>query len=166
MTIRISIICQTEESRAHVAASDPMGIGATIRACVGGARDLGRVLAQDMPDVSLLELPTAEDASMEQIEQALQQAPATHLVLVSPEHSEAFLMRAMRAGVREVLPGPMSPETVQLAVKPHDQDDIMAAAEADEDLFDSWIQSAALPIDPFEEFDFFDLREALQRVIR
>lgn len=116
MTIRISIICQTEESRAHVAASDPMGIGATIRACVGGARDLGRVLAQDRPDVSLLELPAAEDA-MEQIEQALQQAPATHLVLVSPEHSEGFLMRAMRAGVREVLPGPMSPETVQLAVK-------------------------------------------------
>lgn len=117
MTIRISIICQTEESRTHVAASDPMGIGATIRACVGEPRDLGQVLAQDQPDVTLLELPVPDDASMEQLEQALQQSPATHLVLVSPEHSEAFLMRAMRAGVREVLPGPMSPDAVQLAVK-------------------------------------------------
>ena len=39
------------------------------------------------------------------------------MVLVSPDRSVEFLMRAMRAGVREVLPAPMSPLTVQQALK-------------------------------------------------
>jgi pilus assembly protein CpaE len=54
---------------------------------------------------------------MEQIEVALLSAPGTHMVLVSPDRSVEFLMRAMRAGVREVLPAPMSTLTVQLVAK-------------------------------------------------
>jgi pilus assembly protein CpaE len=74
-------------------------------------------LAADQPDVVLMDFVGADDKAMEQIEMALRSAPGTHMVLVSPDRSVEFLMRAMRAGVREVLPAPMSTLTVQLVAK-------------------------------------------------
>jgi pilus assembly protein CpaE len=50
------------------------------------------------------------------IEAATLRAPATHVVLVSPDSSPEMLKRAMRVGVRDILPAPMSAATVQRAV--------------------------------------------------
>lgn len=117
MTVKVSAICSSNATRAVLTAADPTGNGVVFSAHTGSAQTLASVLRRDQPDVVLLEFPLADEPGMEQIEAALMRAPGTHLVLVSPDSSLDFLKRAMRAGVREVLPAPLNPASVQRAVK-------------------------------------------------
>lgn len=117
MTIKVSVICSAEATRAVLLAADATSLGAVLTVHTGSAQTLAGVLRRDQPDVLLLDLPLADEAAMEQIEAALMRSPGTHLVLVSPDTSLEFLKRAMRAGVRELLPAPMSLMTVQWALK-------------------------------------------------
>lgn len=117
MTIKVSAICTSEATLAALEVPDPARTGVVFAAHTGSAQTLASVLLRDQPDVVLLDFPLADEQAMELIEAALIKAPGTHLVLVSPDRSVEFLMRAMRAGVREVLPAPMNPMTVQQAVE-------------------------------------------------
>lgn len=117
MTIKVSAICATETSHAALSSPDAVGIGVTLTAHAGSAQTLAGVLLRDQPDVVVLEFLAVDEVAMERIEAALMSAPGTHMVLVSPDRSTEFLMRAMRAGVREVLPAPMSALTVKQAVE-------------------------------------------------
>jgi pilus assembly protein CpaE len=54
---------------------------------------------------------------VEKIEAALRNSPDTRIVLVSPDRSVEFLIRAMRCGVREILPSPINVETLKQAIK-------------------------------------------------
>lgn len=117
MTIKVSAICSSEATLAALNVPDPARTGVVFATHTGSAQTLASVLHRDQPDVVLLDFPLADEQAIEQIEAALIKAPGTHLVLVSPDRSVEFLMRAMRAGVREVLPAPMSPMTVQQAVE-------------------------------------------------
>lgn len=117
MTIKVSVICNAEATRAALVAADAASIGAVLTVRTGSAQSLASVLRRDQPDVLLLDLPLADEAAMEQIEAALMRSPGTHLVLVSADSSLELLKRAMRAGVRELLPAPLSLMTVQRALK-------------------------------------------------
>jgi pilus assembly protein CpaE len=117
MNIKVSAICNTEATQAALGIPDPMRAGVVFTVHGGSAQTLANVLRKDQPDVVLLDFPVSDETAMEQIELALVKSPGTHLVLVSPDRSVEFLMRAMRAGVREVLPAPMSQQTVQQAIK-------------------------------------------------
>lgn len=117
MTIKVSAICSSEETLAALNVPDPKRTEVVFSAHTGSAETLASVLRRDQPDVVLLDFPFADEAAMEQIEAALIKVPGTHMVLVSPDRSVEFLMRAMRAGVREVLPAPLNTQTVQQAVK-------------------------------------------------
>jgi pilus assembly protein CpaE len=117
MSKKLSIMCASENDLAALASPDLATLGVVLSAHTGSAKNLARVLATDQPDVVLMDFPGTDDKAMEQIELALLTAPGTHMVLVSPDRSVEFLMRAMRAGVREVLPAPMSTLTVQLVAK-------------------------------------------------
>ncbi len=117
MTIKVSAICSAEATRAALVGADATSIGAVLTVHTGSAQTLASVLRRDQPDVLLLDLPVADEQAMEQIEAALMTAPGAHLVLVSADSSLELLKRAMRAGVRELLPAPMSLMTVQRALK-------------------------------------------------
>lgn len=117
MSIKVSAICTTQATLAALQVPDPARTGVVLSADIGSAQTLSGVLRRDQPDVVLLDFPALDEQAMEQIEEALLHAPGTHMVLVSPDRSVEFLMRAMRAGVREVLPAPMSTQTVQQALK-------------------------------------------------
>lgn len=117
MTLKISAICRSEEMLATLDGPLLKAGGIQLSTQVGSAQALAGVLRRDQPDVVLLDLPAADEAVMEQIEAALVKAPATHMVLVSGDRSVEFLMRAMRAGVREVLPQPMNAQMVLQAAK-------------------------------------------------
>ncbi|NMM20012.1 MAG: MinD/ParA family protein [Rhodoferax sp.] len=117
MTIKVSVICTSEAILAALNIPDPTRTGVVFVAHAGSVQALASVLRKEQPDVVLLDLPVADERVMEQIESALMKAPGTHMVLVSPDRSVEFLTRAMRAGVREVLPAPMSAMTVQQVVK-------------------------------------------------
>jgi pilus assembly protein CpaE len=116
MPLKVSAICSSEAIRAALDTPDPTRTGMVFAAHVGSAQTLTSVLRRDQPDVVLLDFPVADEQAMEQIELALMNAPGAHLALVSPDRSVEFLTRAMRAGVREVLPAPMSRTMVQQAI--------------------------------------------------
>lgn len=117
MTIKVAVICS---SQAECAALEPGNLstnGVAVTVQTGTAQSLSGVLQRGHPDLVVLDLPVADERAMSQIEATLLKVPGTLMMLVTPERSAEFLRRAMRAGVREVLPAPLGRETVQLAVK-------------------------------------------------
>lgn len=118
MTVKVSALCSSEATLKALGEPDPkLRAGVVFTAHVGSAQSLSNLLRREQPDVILLDFPAADESAMEHIEVALIKAPGTHMVLVSADRSVEFLMRAMRAGVREVLPAPMNQLTVLQAVK-------------------------------------------------
>lgn len=117
MTIKISAICGSEGSLEVLRTYDHSSGSALLTAYPGSVQTLGSVLRRDQPDVLLLDCPVADEKVWEQIELALTAAPGTHMVVASPDRSVEFLKRAMRAGVREVLPTPISSVMVQQLVQ-------------------------------------------------
>lgn len=116
MTIRVTFICSSTQVRDQLAGQTSGMRNVKVTAHVGSARTLLAVLQKERPDVVLLDLPVADEQALVQVEAATLQAPGTPVVLVSPDVSLEFLKRAMRAGVRDILPAPISAATVQRAV--------------------------------------------------
>lgn len=85
-------------------------------ACIVQAlRDVNVIVNGSRPDVVLVETNTPQDfLALEALANA---HPEIDFVLVGNELSPEFLMRAMRAGVREVLPAPAAPEDVLAALR-------------------------------------------------
>jgi len=85
-------------------------------ACIVQAlRDVNVIVNGSRPDLVLVETTTPQDfLALEALANA---HPEIDYVLVGSEHSPEFLLRAMRAGVREVLPAPATPEAVLGALR-------------------------------------------------
>ena len=85
-------------------------------ACIVQAlRDVNVIVNGSRPDLVLVETTTPQDfLALEKLAAA---HPEIDYVLVGSEHSPEFLLRAMRAGVREVLPAPATPEAVLGALR-------------------------------------------------
>ncbi len=85
-------------------------------ACIVQAlRDVNVIVNGSRPDLVLVETTTPQDfLALEALASA---HPEIDYVLVGNEHSPEFLLRAMRAGVREVLPAPATPEAVLGALR-------------------------------------------------
>lgn len=78
-------------------------------------REVNAIVNGSRPDLLLAESGSAEDfLALERLAMA---HPEVDVVLVAPELSPDFLMRAMRAGVREVLPAPASGDAVLAALR-------------------------------------------------
>lgn len=116
MTTRVTFICSNKAVRDELLAQASSIRGVELKAHIGSARTLLMVLQKERPDVVVLDFPVADEQALEQIEAATLQAPSTPVVLVSPDQSLAFLKSAMRAGVRDILPAPITRGTVQRAV--------------------------------------------------
>ncbi len=112
MNIKVSALCNSEATVAALNAAASNRSGVLLSAQTGSPQSVAGVLRREQPDVMLLDFPNTDELAMQQVESALLKAPATHMVLVSPDRSVEFLMRAMRAGVREVLPSPLSAATL------------------------------------------------------
>ena len=77
--------------------------------------DLLVVVNGSQPDMVLVETTTPQD--FEALETLATAHPEIDYVLVGNELSPEFLLRAMRVGVREVLPAPTTPEAVLAALR-------------------------------------------------
>lgn len=78
-------------------------------------RDVNVLVNGSHPDTVLVETTTPED--FETLEKLTGSHPGIDYVLVGNDLSPEFLMRAMRAGVREVLPAPATGEAVLAALR-------------------------------------------------
>ncbi len=117
MPLKVSAICNAEATVALLNAAAFSRERVLLSVQTGSAVALDSVLQRDQPHVVLLDFPASDELAMQQIESALMRAPGTHMVLISPDHSVEFLMRAMRAGVREVLPAPLNAARLQQVIE-------------------------------------------------
>ena len=75
-----------------------------VAAQTGGATDLGRLIAREDFALVVVALAQLSDEDLSRLESALSANPRTSMILVTDNQSSEFLLRAMRAGVREVVP--------------------------------------------------------------
>jgi pilus assembly protein CpaE len=71
---------------------------------------------QDAPDVIIVNGRAAEEGGLDMLERLGHVHPSTAFIVVSENQSPEFLRRAMRAGVREVLPCPAPAEQLRATV--------------------------------------------------
>lgn len=69
------------------------------------------------PDVLVLDAPAMGEGDLDQLERLSHVHPRLAFIVLSQQNSPEFLMRAMRAGVREVLMLPLTGDTLAAAVK-------------------------------------------------
>ncbi|MBE7942376.1 MULTISPECIES: AAA family ATPase [Ramlibacter] len=82
--------------------------------CTEGGKSRMRAVAEaESPDLVLVEGMCCDPSELSAVEQLGEQYPRIAVVLLCPTHTPDFLMQAMRAGVREVLPSPASAEALR-----------------------------------------------------
>lgn len=84
---------------------------------VGGVARTATLADDQLPDVLVIDRPSIEDGDLEQLERFSSQHPRIACVALSTERDPEFLMHAMRAGVREVLPSPATSATLYPAIE-------------------------------------------------
>lgn len=78
-------------------------------------REVSAIINGSRPDLLVVETPSPEDfLALEQLAFA---HPEIDVLLIAPDRDPEFLLRAMRAGVREVLPAPASPDALLAALR-------------------------------------------------
>src|SRR4051794_2024229 len=87
---------------------------ADISGAVGNVTELPAVVNGHPPDILVLD--AAQGWSLDLLDQISTRAPKMDAILISNDQSPQFLLKAMRAGVREVLPATLSAEALHSAV--------------------------------------------------
>jgi pilus assembly protein CpaE len=96
---------------------------------VRALRDVNVLVNGSRPDLVVAEATTPQD--FEALEQLATTHPEIDYVLIGSEMSPEFLLRAMRAGVREVLPAPASADAVLQAVRRQQRKRVPVVAAAE-----------------------------------
>jgi pilus assembly protein CpaE len=84
---------------------------------ISGAMDKLNTTEQGVPDLLLLAQPIVNGKEFERIESLSAQHPGTAIIVACQQQTPEFLLAAMRAGVREVLPLPMDQHLLLEAVR-------------------------------------------------
>ncbi|NHZ40348.1 AAA family ATPase [Massilia aquatica] len=86
-----------------------------VSATAGGAADLAALAEREQPDLLLVD-GCSDAAGLAAIAAVTARHPAMAVVLLCAACSPDFLINAMRAGVREVLPAPLAPAELEAAL--------------------------------------------------
>jgi pilus assembly protein CpaE len=82
----------------------------------GGKSRMRAVAQQEQPDLMLVDGMCHDPGELVQVEQVTLHHPDIAVVLLCANHTPEFLINAMRAGVREVLPSPVASDALDAAV--------------------------------------------------
>ena len=82
----------------------------------GGKSRMRAVAEQEQPDLMLVDGMCCDPHELAQVEYVTTHYPKIAIILLCATQSPEFLINSMRAGVREVLPSPVSAEALQAAV--------------------------------------------------
>ncbi len=97
--------CRTLEAAGHA----PVAIE-------GGKSRMAEVIAQASFELLVVDGMCCDPTELEHVEKAVQQQPGLNVMLLCSQQTPEFLIRAMRAGVREVLPSPAPASQLLAAV--------------------------------------------------
>ena len=90
--------------------------GRSVEVVHGGVETLGPVADQHRPDVLILESTGDDEHEFTFLSRLNLRHPGITLILLSAKQEPELLLGAMRAGVREVLPSPVTREALQAAI--------------------------------------------------
>lgn len=82
----------------------------------GGMTRLQPVAAKHLPDVLIIDSMCMDTAELAELEKLGHDHPAMSFVMLCSNQAPDFLMHAMRAGVREVIPSPVSRDALLAAI--------------------------------------------------
>lgn len=82
----------------------------------GGKSRMREVAERDDPDLMLVDGMCCDTSELAQVEHVTSHHPSIAVVLLCSMHTPEFLINSMRAGVREVLPSPVTVPAVEAAV--------------------------------------------------
>ena len=89
----------------------------TISLIEGGKHKIRIIAEQEQPDLILVDGICCDPAELTQVEYVTTHHPDIAVILLCATHTPEFLLNAMRAGVREVLPSPVTSGALEAAVK-------------------------------------------------
>jgi pilus assembly protein CpaE len=90
---------------------------ATVTAVEGSLQQLGMLANQAAPDLLIVDGACEGRSELEPLERLGHLYPAMSFIVLCRQQSPDFLLQAMRAGVREVLPSPVNAESLKAAVE-------------------------------------------------
>ncbi|WP_420474701.1 AAA family ATPase [Noviherbaspirillum sp. ST9] len=114
-TLRIQVVSPNKKTLAHVAQLLQAQHGTSV--AEQALDDTGNFDRQNPPDVLIVDGTGAGDRPLEVLERLGQRHPHMSFILLCDRNSPDFLLRAMRAGVREVLPATVSQEELDAALE-------------------------------------------------
>jgi pilus assembly protein CpaE len=88
----------------------------TVTLADGGKSRMRAVAEQEQPDLMLVDGMCCDPHELTQVEYVTTHFPKVAVILMCATHTPEFLINSMRAGVREVLPSPVSAAALEAAV--------------------------------------------------
>lgn len=89
----------------------------TVRLFDGGKSRMREIADEERPDLMLVDGICRDAGELANVEQVGASHPGLAVLLMCASHTPEFLIAAMRAGVREVLPSPVPDEALRAAVE-------------------------------------------------
>lgn len=118
MTLRVLVLAPTQDALSRLSDSIPSrGESMQVAQQLGGAAELSTAILRGGVDLAVAQLPSVGDPDLALIETALGSQPRTTLILSCNESSSDFLLRAMRAGIREIVLPDSPPDALAKAVE-------------------------------------------------
>jgi pilus assembly protein CpaE len=88
----------------------------TVVRMTGGKSHLASIVEREQPDAVVTDGMCCDVSELSHVEQVTSRFPKLAVVLLCSTHTPEYLLHAMRAGVREVLPSPASADALQAAI--------------------------------------------------
>ncbi|MCM5572080.1 AAA family ATPase [Burkholderiaceae bacterium FT117] len=118
MSLRILLLAPSSDRLSALSNALPQrGEATQIASRIGGAAELSAAILRDEVDIAVAELPVVSDTELSLIEATLSSHPRTTLILACGDSSSEFLLRAMRAGIREIVLPNSPPDALAKALE-------------------------------------------------
>ncbi len=105
MSISVQVVGTDDQRLARMTAALPPERGRlSVRTSIGGLAEAAQQVRSDPPDLLVVGADQPGAGEFDLLETSLTSAPSTTALLLASDGSSDFLIRAMRAGIREVIP--------------------------------------------------------------
>ncbi len=109
MSVKIALLANWSADLQRLAADLPSSAASLqISTVTGDINAMAGELLKSRPDIAIAQVDNLADADIGLLEATIRNLPATSMILLTPERSPEFLLKAMRAGIREVVPLPLA----------------------------------------------------------
>jgi pilus assembly protein CpaE len=108
MSVKIALLANWSADLQRLTADLPSSAASLqISTVTGDVNAMAGELLKVRPDIAIAQVDNLADADIGLLEATIRNLPTTSMILLTPERSPEFLLKVMRAGIREVVPLPL-----------------------------------------------------------